>query len=140
MFWLSGECRGHGVPHVQKCYAHVAFKTATMGTSASYVRVRLQTQEAAHCPQVLTGDEERVATWRQLAQSWQDMWLKWDSGQETRRADAQADVGDEERMAFVSSLLAQASTPWLMDCFAAVMAGMSGRKQKGRKSSCPFCA
>ncbi len=63
------------------------------------------------CLQVLTGNDERVATWRQLAQSWQDMWLKWDSEQDSRKADAQADVGDEERMAFVNSLLAQASTP-----------------------------
>ena len=61
-------------------------------------------------PQVLTGNDERVATWRQLAQSWQDMWLKWDSEQGSRKADAQADVGDEKRMAFVNSLLAQVST------------------------------
>lgn len=63
------------------------------------------------CPQVLTGDEERVATWRQLAQSWQDVWLKWDSEQEARKADAPADVSEEARMAFVNSLLAQASAP-----------------------------
>ena len=71
----------------------------------------LQRRGTTCCPQVLTGDEERVATWRQLAQSWQDMLLKWDSEQDSRKADVQADVGEEARMAFVNSLLAQASTP-----------------------------
>ena len=62
-----------------------------------------------HCTQVLSGDDERVATCCQLAQSWQAMWLRWDSQQDSRREESQADVDEEQRMAFVKSLVAMAS-------------------------------
>lgn len=48
-----------------------------------------------------------MTTWRQLAQSWQDMWLRWDSQQGSRADDSQAGADEQERMAFVKSLMAQ---------------------------------
>ena len=62
------------------------------------------------CAQVLSSDEERVATWRLLAQSWQDTWLRWDSQRDRGESKSQAEVDEEQRMAFVRSLVAQASS------------------------------
>ena len=67
-------------------------------------------QDSHCCAQVLSSDEERVATWRQLAQSWQDTWLQWDSQQDSGKSKSQAEVDEEQRMAFVRSLVAQASS------------------------------
>ncbi|CAK0787622.1 hypothetical protein CVIRNUC_010844 [Coccomyxa viridis] len=60
---------------------------------------------------VLSSDEERVATWRQLAQSWQDTWLCWDSQRDSGKTKSQAEVDDEQRMAFVRSLVTQSAAP-----------------------------
>ena len=67
-------------------------------------------QDAPKCAQVLSSDEERVAIWRQLAQSWQDTWLRWDSQRDRGESKSQAEMDEEERMAFVKSLVAQASS------------------------------
>ena len=51
-----------------------------------------------------------MATWRQLAQSWQDTWLRWDSQRDSGKTKSQAEVDEEQRMAFVRSLVTQASS------------------------------
>ena len=100
---MAGEC------YPPELVIHTAFTTACQVIGSAGLNFGTH-ERGSWLVQVLTGNDERVATWRQLAQSWQDMWLKWDSEQDSRKAEAQADVGDEERMAFVNSLLAQAST------------------------------
>ena len=67
-------------------------------------------QDSHCCTQVVSSDEDRVATWRQLAQSWQDTWLRWDSQRDRGESKSQAEVDEEQRMAFVRSLVAQASS------------------------------
>lgn len=55
----------------------------------------------------MSGDDERVATWRQLAPNWRDLWLHWDGQQGERKGEGQARVDEAERLAFVRSLVAQ---------------------------------
>ncbi len=57
--------------------------------------------------QVSSSDEDRVATWRQLAPEWQDTWLRWDAQQSERKDEGQAGVGEAERLAFIRSLVAK---------------------------------
>jgi hypothetical protein len=56
---------------------------------------------------VLSDDDERVATWRQLAPDWQDLWLRWDGQRGERKDKGQAGVDEAERLAFVRFLVAQ---------------------------------
>lgn len=64
-------------------------------------------QNPRNFTQVLSGDDERVATWRQLAPNWQDLWLRWDGQRGERKDEGQAGVDEAERLAFVRSLVAQ---------------------------------
>jgi len=60
----------------------------------------------------LQGDEEKVAAWRQLEQQYQDMWLRWEAQEaDSARQDSQAQADDEERQAFINSLLSQVIIP-----------------------------
>lgn len=57
--------------------------------------------------QVLQGDEERVAAWRQLERQYQDMWLKWEAQEGETKEESQDQTNDEERLAFINSLISQ---------------------------------
>lgn len=51
-----------------------------------------------------------MAAWRQLEQQYQDMWLRWEAQEaDSARQDSQAEADDEERQAFINSLLSQVS-------------------------------
>lgn len=60
--------------------------------------------------QVLQGDEERVAAWRQLDRQYQDMWLKWEAHEGEVRQETQDQANEEERQAFINSLISQVGT------------------------------
>ena len=57
--------------------------------------------------QVLQGDEERVAAWRQLERQYQDMWLKWEAQEGEARQETPDQANEEERQAFINSLISQ---------------------------------
>ncbi|BDA49474.1 Putative ATP-dependent RNA helicase DHX57 at C-terminar half [Coccomyxa sp. Obi] len=56
---------------------------------------------------VLQGDEERVAAWRQLERQYQDMWLKWEAQEGEAKQETQDQANEEERQAFINSLISQ---------------------------------
>ncbi|CAL8464644.1 g4179 [Coccomyxa elongata] len=56
---------------------------------------------------VLQGDEERVAAWRQLERQYQDMWLKWEAQEGEARQETKDQANEEERQAFINSLISQ---------------------------------
>lgn len=57
--------------------------------------------------QVLQGDEERVAAWRQLERQYQDIWLKWEAQEGEARQETEDATNKEERQAFINSLISQ---------------------------------
>ncbi len=57
--------------------------------------------------QVLQGDEERVAAWRQLERQYQDIWLKWEAQEGEARQETEDAANKEERQAFINSLISQ---------------------------------
>ncbi len=48
-----------------------------------------------------------MAAWRQLDRLYQDLWLKWESQEGEVRQDSQEQAHEEERQAFINSLISQ---------------------------------
>lgn len=57
--------------------------------------------------QVLQGDEERVAAWRQLDRQYQEVWLKWEAQEGEVREGSKEEADEQERQAFINSLISQ---------------------------------
>lgn len=57
--------------------------------------------------QVLQGDEERVAAWRQLDRQYQEVWLKWEAQEGEVRQGSKEEADEQERQAFINSLISQ---------------------------------